>query len=264
MWRRARRGYGQQHVRLLWQHAAAPARLRRGACASCVCLRVSLTRLRGTVLFGDVLDVAAAPAAASGRRSHVYLAQTPLLVPDSDEAAPLAPLLADLPDAPPLVVRAHTQQMNLRRAPDAALASHARRWFRCRCGSAREARAPASTTTRTTTCWSCRQASSTSRCGRHLRPLLSIRWCVHHAVHMHELVRLIHAFAYAQPLGGESSNHSGVDFVQPDAARHPLFAGAVRQMVPLRAGDALFIPDGWWHQVDSFGITLAVNYWCAQ
>ena len=60
-------------------------------------------RPRDAVLFGDVLDVAAAPA---GRRSHVYLAQTPLLVADSDEAAPLAPLLADLPDAPPLVVRA--------------------------------------------------------------------------------------------------------------------------------------------------------------
>jgi len=29
----------------------------------------------------------------------------------------------------------------------------------------------------------------------------------------------------------------------------------------LQAGDALFIPEGWWHQVDSQDTTIAVNFW---
>lgn len=28
-----------------------------------------------------------------------------------------------------------------------------------------------------------------------------------------------------------------------------------------QAGDALFIPCGWWHQIDSPGTTIAVNFW---
>jgi hypothetical protein len=70
----------------------------------------------------------------------------------------------------------------------------------------------------------------------------------------------------SQALGGESSNHSAVDFAAPDFARHPLYADAVAQVVTLRAGDALFIPEGYWHQVDSEGTTIGVNYWhvCTQ
>jgi hypothetical protein len=67
-----------------------------------------------------------------------------------------------------------------------------------------------------------------------------------------------------QPLGGERSNHSGVDFVAPDLARHPAYADARPQVVTLRAGDALFLPEGWWHQVDSDGTTIAVNFWCGR
>ncbi len=73
--------------------------------------------------------------------------------------------------------------------------------------------------------------------------------------------------ARAQPLGGESANHSAVNFLCPDVApgsAHPLYAGAVSQVVTLRAGDALFLPEGWWHQVDSDGATIAVNYWRAR
>lgn len=29
----------------------------------------------------------------------------------------------------------------------------------------------------------------------------------------------------------------------------------------VQAGDALFLPEGWWHQIDSTGITIAVNFW---
>ena len=39
-------------------------------------------------------------------------------------------------------------------------------------------------------------------------------------------------------------------WVQPDAL-----------LVGLQAGDALFIPEGWWHQVDSEPTTTAVNFW---
>lgn len=28
-----------------------------------------------------------------------------------------------------------------------------------------------------------------------------------------------------------------------------------------QAGDALFVPEGWWHQVSSEGVTIAVNFW---
>lgn len=28
-----------------------------------------------------------------------------------------------------------------------------------------------------------------------------------------------------------------------------------------QAGDAIFIPEGWWHQIDSTDVTIAVNFW---
>jgi hypothetical protein len=55
------------------------------------------------VSFAEVLDLAAASGGEGA--PHVYLAQAPLLEPGADEPAPLAPLLADLPDTPELVVR---------------------------------------------------------------------------------------------------------------------------------------------------------------
>lgn len=56
-----------------------------------------------------------------------------------------------------------------------------------------------------------------------------------------------------------------VDFEQPDLARFPKFAQAQTQVVELGAGDALFIPSLWWHQVqalDSFNVL--VNCWWRQ
>jgi Cupin-like domain len=29
----------------------------------------------------------------------------------------------------------------------------------------------------------------------------------------------------------------------------------------VQAGDAVFIPEGWWHQIDSTDISIAVNFW---
>uniref|UniRef100_A0A7N0TUM9 JmjC domain-containing protein n=1 Tax=Kalanchoe fedtschenkoi TaxID=63787 RepID=A0A7N0TUM9_KALFE len=68
---------------------------------------------------------------------------------------------------------------------------------------------------------------------------------------------------YPMPLYGEASNHSSLALEEPDFVIHPR---AVRLMeysekVTLQAGDALFIPEGWYHQVDSGELTIAINFW---
>jgi hypothetical protein len=57
------------------------------------------------------------------------------------------------------------------------------------------------------------------------------------------------------PTHGEASNHSAVDFADPKPAHLGLFQHARRMavVVQLAPGDGLFIPEGWWHQVDSAG-----------
>ncbi|CAK9204211.1 unnamed protein product [Sphagnum jensenii] len=68
---------------------------------------------------------------------------------------------------------------------------------------------------------------------------------------------------YPLPIYGEASNHSAVDFVNPDLATYPRFREALEayETVTLDVGDALFIPEGWYHQVDSANVTIAVNFW---
>lgn len=68
---------------------------------------------------------------------------------------------------------------------------------------------------------------------------------------------------YPLPIFGEASNHSGVDFANPNFALHPRFRSAMAsfQSVTLHSGDALFLPEGWYHQVDSDAVTIAVNLW---
>lgn len=70
-------------------------------------------------------------------------------------------------------------------------------------------------------------------------------------------------FLYPYPVYGEASNHSSVDFVKPDNKLHPLVSHASKfaEVVMLQAGDALFIPEGWYHQVNSESLTIAVNLW---
>jgi len=53
----------------------------------------------------------------------------------------------------------------------------------------------------------------------------------------------------------ESSNHS---LLSPDVV-----PGPARFEFSLRAGDALFIPEGWWHAVTSSPHTIGVNFWWA-
>ncbi|KAL9227540.1 hypothetical protein vseg_003218 [Gypsophila vaccaria] len=68
---------------------------------------------------------------------------------------------------------------------------------------------------------------------------------------------------YPMPIYGEASNHSSVTLDSPDLSRHPRFGHSCEysQKVVLQAGDALFIPEGWYHQVDSDEVTIAVNLW---
>ena len=55
-----------------------------------------------------------------------------------------------------------------------------------------------------------------------------------------------------------------VQFTDPDFDRFPRFAEALRhaQQAELEPGDALFIPFGWWHHVESLTpFNVLVNYW---
>lgn len=57
---------------------------------------------------------------------------------------------------------------------------------------------------------------------------------------------------------------SMVELNDPDFERYPRFreALAAAQQADLEAGDAIFIPALWWHQVDAFGpLSVLVNYW---
>ena len=82
-------------------------------------------------------------------------------------------------------------------------------------------------------------------------------------------------FYVDNPLG-ESANHSGIDVTctvyEPEADPKDLFPeffdheGTGTQIPPdetrvLRAGDCLFVPEGWWHWVDSSSGAMAVNFW---
>ncbi|XP_073024922.1 lysine-specific demethylase JMJ31-like isoform X2 [Primulina eburnea] len=70
-------------------------------------------------------------------------------------------------------------------------------------------------------------------------------------------------FLYPFPLYGEASNHSAVPLENPDFRIYPRGKNLdeYSQKVILHAGDALFIPEGWFHQVDSESLTIAVNFW---
>lgn len=67
---------------------------------------------------------------------------------------------------------------------------------------------------------------------------------------------------YERTIGGVPV--SMVDIDRPDLSRYPCYAEAqaVRVDIELEAGDALYIPYGWWHQVRSLSpFNVLVNYW---
>ena len=57
---------------------------------------------------------------------------------------------------------------------------------------------------------------------------------------------------------------SMVDFDNPDFTKYPRFSEAIKhgQIAELEAGDALYLPSLWWHQVESQSkFNVLVNYW---
>lgn len=57
---------------------------------------------------------------------------------------------------------------------------------------------------------------------------------------------------------------SMVDFDNPDFTQYPKFSEAIKhgQIAELEAGDALYLPSMWWHQVESLSpFNVLVNYW---
>ncbi|GER24872.1 2-oxoglutarate (2OG) and Fe(II)-dependent oxygenase superfamily protein [Striga asiatica] len=70
-------------------------------------------------------------------------------------------------------------------------------------------------------------------------------------------------FLYPLPLYGESSNHSAIPLENTNFSLYPRakLMDEYSQKVILHAGDAVFIPEGWFHQVDSENLTIAVNFW---
>jgi len=54
--------------------------------------------------------------------------------------------------------------------------------------------------------------------------------------------------------------YSVVDAAKPDYSRFPLYAHADPITVVLEPGDALFIPVGWWHHVESLDLSVSLSF----
>jgi hypothetical protein len=53
---------------------------------------------------------------------------------------------------------------------------------------------------------------------------------------------------------------SAVDTRAPDPQRHPRFGDARAVQVELAAGDLLYLPAGWWHEVRNLELALSINF----
>lgn len=60
---------------------------------------------------------------------------------------------------------------------------------------------------------------------------------------------------------GQTSDYSQVNIEQPDLQRFPKFAKARSIEATVEAGEMLFLPSLWWHQVYSTEMGIAVNFW---
>jgi len=58
-----------------------------------------------------------------------------------------------------------------------------------------------------------------------------------------------------------TSQPSWVDGGNPDEARHPLFKQARGHEVVIDKGDLLFLPSGWWHDVEELEPTFTLNFY---
>lgn len=69
----------------------------------------------------------------------------------------------------------------------------------------------------------------------------------------------IYAFQRRSPV----PTFCGIDGEAPDLVRFPRSAHARRVVITLRAGEMLFLPSRWWHQVRSVEPSINVNFWWA-
>ena len=57
-------------------------------------------------------------------------------------------------------------------------------------------------------------------------------------------------------------NHSYIpDIKRPNFKKFSKFKEAVQYKVTLNPGNVLFIPSGWWHQVESLNPSISLNFW---
>eukprot|EP00892_Ulva_mutabilis_P009038 jgi/Ulvmu1/6506/UM003_0139.1 len=62
---------------------------------------------------------------------------------------------------------------------------------------------------------------------------------------------------------GLTTNSSRVDARDPDTANFPLFARTRGYQCIIRPGEALYLPPGWWHYVESLTPSVSVSFWWA-
>jgi tRNA wybutosine-synthesizing protein 5 len=67
---------------------------------------------------------------------------------------------------------------------------------------------------------------------------------------------------FLYPRTDQNYHISQVDIENIDIAKFPLYANAANKYTcVLEAGDIIYIPPGWWHQVRSLDTSVSVNYW---
>ena len=54
---------------------------------------------------------------------------------------------------------------------------------------------------------------------------------------------------------------SDVDSFDPDYTKHPDFKNVMIEQATLHPGDLLYLPPGWWHNVQSLDISVSYNVW---
>jgi len=184
-----------------------------------------------TATVAEVLDNT--PAAAE----YMYIAQEPLWHQGSSasvDSCPLAPLLADLPQSPPsFVVRCTYAARALYHASSLTLATQPQDKLVSIC------------------LWISARATQS---GVHYDPNHNLLCCLHGQKRVRMWPPAQTAEGRPMPVGGESSNHSSAGL--SDA---PWSSSSYNFL--LEPGDAVFIPEGFWHQVDSTPGTIAINYW---
>ncbi|GAB4817820.1 hypothetical protein N2152v2_004866 [Parachlorella kessleri] len=175
---------------------------------------------------GTVPDCAAPGLDPKGpSQLFAYLAQCPICVPGSDrkglQPGPLRGLLADI-DTPQLLHHMGVSQVNFWASP--------------------------------------RRSQSSLHYDPYSNLLVVAQGC--------KTVRLVPPSAMPllapQPIYHESANHSPADLAALNTDRFPALSKALPGLLEtfsLQPGDGLYIPEGWWHQVESEEGTLAVNFW---